>query len=309
MARRSRFSTPKYALEAFFWNASTSMLGVLPQWALRLVARSFACFAFDAVRIRRKVTLANLKIAFPDASDQERRKLARASYEHAVYGTAEFVRLSRKNALKSPEISIEVIDPHRALDRLNETAVVFTLGHLGSWEFLASYWSNRGIPLAILYKPMHNPILDAEFLRMRQSSNARFIATRLDARQMWRELKQSADEKRALIFLADQDARRDGIFVPFFGKNASTAAGPATLALRLNLPLVPLACVRDGLWKFKVIFGEPIEPLEGGRTAENIARLTQMHAKALEEVVREYPEQYMWFHQRWKSLPRKKKRQ
>ncbi len=279
----------------------------LPAPALVIVARAFASLAFDIFRARRAVTLANLAIAFPEKPEPERRRIARASYEHAFYGAAEFVRMTRQGALANNHLQITSINEPDVSELLKDHGVIVTLGHFGSWEFLAHYWMQRGVNLTILYKPMHNPIVDAEFLRMRQGSNAHFLSTRTEPRQMLSEMKRAAENKGVLVFLADQDARKDGVFVPFFGKNASTAAGPATMALRLNLPILPLACIRTGLWNFQMIFGELIEPLPGGRTPENIHHMTEMHAAALEQMIRLAPEQYMWFHDRWKSAPRKKR--
>lgn len=301
--RRSRYPL-KHRFEALSWAMWTGLLRRLPLRLLPLAARLVARYFFDILRFRRRVTLENLAIAFPERSRAERVRLGRACYEHTVYGTAEFLRLtSRRNLPASlPNVEVQNEDEIRRLNQ--DTAVVVTLGHLGSWEFLPHYFSACGYRLAIIYKPMHNPILDAQFLALRGNAQSQFISTRLEPRQMWKALKEAAAEKRVLVFLADQDARRRGIFVPFFGKEASTAAGPATVASRLNLPIVPMACIRTAPWHFRITFSPAIHPGADGRTAEAVRDLTAAHTAALEAAIRQAPEQYMWFHRRWKSQPR-----
>jgi len=306
MARKRRpFLSLRHRLEAAVWSSAEAALGWTPDRALPALARAFARIAFDILRLRRAVTLSNLSLAFPEWTDRQRISVGRACFEHAIYGVAEFSHLTRPGALQSAKVRVEVVDEHRTLERLQHQPLVITVGHLGSWEFLPHYWGMRGVQLGILYKPMHNPFVDARFLRQRQTSNARYISTRLAPRQMWAALRAAVDEGRNLVFLADQDARRDGVFVPFFGKPASTATGPATVAARMNLPIIPVSCIRTGLWQFRLEIGAAIEPPPGGRSSETVRWLTEQHAAALEASIRQAPEQYMWFHQRWKSRPRR----
>jgi KDO2-lipid IV(A) lauroyltransferase len=92
-------------------------------------------------------------------------------------------------------------------------------------------------------------------------------------------------------------------FVPFFGKPAGTALGPAVLHRRTGAALIPLACFVDGPGKLHMVFGEPIVPLEGFDD-EDCAIMAAIN-KALEDLIRVHPEQYLWFHDRWKSARRK----
>ncbi len=306
MARHDR-PTLMHRLEALSWYVAAATHRHLPAPVLRMVAKAQAFAAFDLLRFRRDITLSNLATAFPELSEKERRRIGRASFEHALYGAMEFVTLNKMDPAEFGKLRVDVVNEEYATDLADKGAFVITLGHLGSWEFLPKYWSSRGFRFSILYKPMHNPIMETHFQQLRASEHVRYISTRLDPRSMWKELVNAANEKRAIVFLADQDARRDGAFVPFFGRDASTATGPATLALRMNLPILPVSCIRVGQRHFKLELAEPIYPPAGGRTPENIRWLTEQHVAALECAVRAAPEQYMWFHQRWKSKPRRRR--
>ena len=110
-----------------------------------------------------------------------------------------------------------------------------------------------------------------------------------------------------LTIVADQDARRHGIFVDFFGKPASTAEGPALFSWKLNLPIAPLFSVRlPGPRRELKAIGLPlIHPDPSAPREEEIRRLTEAHVRALEDTIRRYPDSYFWLHRRWKTRPKR----
>lgn len=306
MKKQRRFARIQYRLEAIGWNAATWLLSHLPGWALVMVARFQARMLFDVLRIRRRITLSNLATAFPELTEIDRKRIGRKSYEQAVYSMAEFARLAEPGALEDQRIKIEVCGQEQFMELHKKGPLVIAVGHLGSWELLSHYWSSKGAKIAILYKPMHNPLIDRQFLRSRMTSHSQYLSTRTDRRLLWKQMKDAVLQGRSLAILGDQDARRDGVFVPFFGRMASTAAGPANVALRMNLPIVPMNCLRTGIWRFRIVFQPAILPPEGGRTAENVRLLTEQNSRALEQAIRLAPEQYMWVHDRWKTRPKNK---
>jgi len=105
----------------------------------------------------------------------------------------------------------------------------------------------------------------------------------------------------AIAMLADQDARRDGVFVPFFGRPASTAAGPAWLSLATGAPIVFCTITREADGRFVLRFQPPLVPLGDAADAAAVRVLTARHTALLEAVVRERPEQWFWLHKRWKT--------
>ena len=103
--------------------------------------------------------------------------------------------------------------------------------------------------------------------------------------------------------LADQDARRDGVFVPFFGTPASTATGPAWLSLATGAPIVFCTITRAPDGRFEMCFRQAIVPQGEASDAAVVRTLTARHTAMLEAVVRERPEQWFWLHKRWKTSP------
>jgi KDO2-lipid IV(A) lauroyltransferase len=108
---------------------------------------------------------------------------------------------------------------------------------------------------------------------------------------------------RCVALLADQDARGRGIFVPFFGRLASTPPGPAQLAARTGTPIVMGFAVRGPDLRHELTVLPPLEARAGEREEREVERLTALHAAALEDWVRRYPDHWFWAHRRWKTRP------
>jgi KDO2-lipid IV(A) lauroyltransferase len=106
-----------------------------------------------------------------------------------------------------------------------------------------------------------------------------------------------------VALLADQDARRSGIFVNFFGTPASTFQGPAQFAYRAGCPIVCCYIVRRKDETHTAVFFPPIYPRADGERDAEIRRLTEEHTKILEGYVSRYPDHYFWAHKRWRTKP------
>jgi Kdo2-lipid IVA lauroyltransferase/acyltransferase len=106
---------------------------------------------------------------------------------------------------------------------------------------------------------------------------------------------------RAVAFAADQNAGRSGVFVPFFGRLASTHRGPALFAVKTDAPVFLGYCVRTSNGYAGGL--EPIEVDRSGKLDDVVYNITAAFTKRLEEVVRSVPDQYLWLHRRWKTRP------
>jgi KDO2-lipid IV(A) lauroyltransferase len=106
--------------------------------------------------------------------------------------------------------------------------------------------------------------------------------------------------------LADQDAGRRGFLLPFFGRLTSTYNGPASLAIRLGVPLVPAFCLRQPDGRFRLVLFPNIEPDPTAERAAEERRIMTEYNRLVETVIRMAPEQYFWWHRRWKTNPRRR---
>jgi KDO2-lipid IV(A) lauroyltransferase len=134
---------------------------------------------------------------------------------------------------------------------------------------------------------------------VRESSGLKIIPRRISALAAVRRLRRN----EIVGILADQNTRKQNVFVDFFGVKAATTPGPAALALRTGAHLVPAFMLREGPGRHKLIIEEPIEPVRTGDLEADIIATTQKCADILEKYVRQYPPQWFWVHRRWSSRP------
>jgi KDO2-lipid IV(A) lauroyltransferase len=154
----------------------------------------------------------------------------------------------------------------------------------------------------VVVKPLSNPGADAWLSRLRNVAGLDQLPIGAGVRGALRRLKAGG----AVAMLADQDARRDGVFVPFFGHLASTPIGPAWLSLASGAPLVFGTCLRGADGRYEARFLPPLVPQGRPDDANDVLALTRRHTGMLEAAIRERPEQWFWLHKRWKTAPRVK---
>ena len=253
---------------------------------------------------RTQVARVNLRIAFPDWSESEREAVLVRSFENMGRSLAEFALLARlgPEALRE-RVRIEGVEHFEAARSASKSGGVIAItGHFGSWELLAAAMAAHGFPFVAVQRPRASPLLDAIVERYRRSGGAEFLARGDAARAALRALR----EGKAVAILYDQDVPKDeGVFVPFFGRLASTRDGPVRIALRTRAPVVPIFLHRIGASSTHVAqFRPPIEMLrpEGdveGAIRENARRLTL----AIEQEIVRAPDHWSWIHRRWKTQP------
>jgi KDO2-lipid IV(A) lauroyltransferase len=256
--------------------------------------------AVHRLGIRREVVDENLRLAFPEKNDSWIEGVTRATYEHLGREAVAMMRLSKLNAKAVIDRTITVgwEEAEGALDE--GRGLLLVTGHYGNWEIAAAAVAARGVPIAAIVRRQGNRLVDERLQELRRSLGVETIYQSQAATQVPRLLRANG----VIGIVGDQDARRAGIFVPFFGRPASTHRGPALFALRLNAPV--FSCIARRLPGPKVryeIAGERVDVTRTGDLENDVTALTAELAIRLERQVRQAPEQYFWFHKRWKSRP------
>ncbi len=178
---------------------------------------------------------------------------------------------------------------------------IFVTPHIGNWEVLPYISSIVGIPLAVVVRPLDNAYLERLVYAQRAGSGQVIIPKSNAMFVLQRTLMQG----NSIGLLPDQSTMK-GIEVNFFGRKATTTPVPAILAINYNRPVVVVACCRKPDGKYEGFVSDPIRP-EGHKSEKaEIFRITEEMNKEMESIIRKYPEQYLWIHNRWKRYKHKK---
>jgi len=278
------------------------MLGALP----RPMARSFAVAATRILLLLmpelRKIAELNLKLAFPEWTEQQRRAVMKQMTRNLGWMAAEFARFPKYT--KEDIEKLVMLDGHENFlaGQSRGKGVLYLTGHIGAWELSSYAHALYGYPLHYMARPLDNQPLDALVNRYRGLSGNKPIYKNEAARTMLRVLKDAG----TVGVLADQNTMpEEGVFVDFFGTPACTTTGIARVALHTDAAVVPgYAFWDENLRKYRLRFEPPVELVRTGDTERDVLENTQRFAKVLEEIIRKYPGQWIWIHARWKVRPK-----
>lgn len=254
---------------------------------------------------RRKVVMANIDQVFGDTlSALQKSHLAKAFYSHLVTSVKEMIHL-RFMSDKKLRDSVEVRGHERLLKIVAENKGVLILtGHFGSWEFapiggVANFKEFKGQFHFIRRTLSSSKFLERTLFRRYYEAGLNVIPKKNSLQQVCDALEQN----HAVIFVLDQHAsieNRDGIAVEFFGKKAGTYRSLASFSRHTGVPVVPAAGYRLENGRHVLEFFEPIPWKDYGSTQESLYRNTLAYNQALERIILEHPEQWLWLHKRWK---------
>jgi Kdo2-lipid IVA lauroyltransferase/acyltransferase len=264
------------------------------------VGARIGAFGYRPLGIRRGVVERQIAAAFPERSESDVRRLARAAYEHLGRSSIEAAilpGLGRNAVLEKFEGAddYEVVEEAMSQGR----GLIFVTGHLGNWELAGAYVAARGVPLDAIARRMKNPLFDRYLTETRSQIGMHVVHDSEAVRRTPRSLR----EGRGVAFLADQGVLGlASTFVPFFGRPAKTPRGPAVFALRLGVPVVFGVAVRQPSGKYRLVF-ERVAVDDTGDRDRDVDTIVARYTATLEKWVRRYPEQYFWHHRRWRRQP------
>jgi Kdo2-lipid IVA lauroyltransferase/acyltransferase len=282
----------------------TGFLGALP---LTVAMRLAAAVAAGMIRVSgrlRRIGLVNLRIAFPEKSDPERLQILLASYRNLGRMVAECAHLTR---LTSANVRATVVPDdgpiwtNEMLPHLQSQGILILTGHFGNWELFAYAYGLLGHPVSLVHQTIKNPLVDDYVERMRGGGGTKLFRKQEAARSVLRAL---ADRDLVVLPLDQNQSRRAGIFVDFFGLPASTSAGMARIALRTGAPIYPAFLLRDGeTARHRIVFLPRVEFASMADRDSAARELTQRCTAVLESMIRRHPDHWLWTHKRWRTRP------
>jgi KDO2-lipid IV(A) lauroyltransferase len=252
---------------------------------------------------RRKIALNNLHDALqPGADEATQERIARDCFKHFGRLITDTIwlfprkreQLDRLIKVRGQENIQKAYDSGRG--------VLLFSGHFGHWELVALYQGYLGMPLGLVTRPIDNPAVEHFLADLRCRSGNEIIHKKNATRRVVRRLREGG----GVAIVIDQDQGDGAIFVPFFGRPASTTPTVASLALKTGAAIIPTYSLPVPGGGYEIIYGPEVtlDSLPDGEC--RVTALTAKCTAILEGWIRERPECWLWMHRRWKSTPRER---
>jgi KDO2-lipid IV(A) lauroyltransferase len=281
--------------------------GLLPRSAARAYGAGVAFVFFAALPRLRRIASFNLKLAFPDWSDAQRRGVVNGMIRQLGWMGGEFSQFPKYTAERIKEIVVlDGVENFLEAQRAGKGVLILT-GHFSAWELAPFAQARFGHPMSFLAREVENVRVDALVNSYRTLSGNKPIEKNQSARAVLRALAEGGK----VGILADQNTiLEEGVFVDFFGIPASTTTGIARMALHTGAAVVPGYLLWDtAIGKYRLRFDPVVELSRTGNvsekeyTEEDVRENTARFTRVIEEIVRKNPEQWVWVHKRWKTRP------
>jgi KDO2-lipid IV(A) lauroyltransferase len=288
----------RWAIEGGAAHAFVSLARLVPEGAVPLVGAVIGN-VFGGLDVRhRRIARENVRGALGHVlGDAAQRRIVRRSFAHFGRVGLEVSRFGRMTS-----DSCHHIAHHEGLEHLQAAhargrGVLIVSAHFGNWELHALLQGWVGYPLGLVVRPMDNPAIERLISRLRgQSGN-----TTLSKRRSLGTVQSALRRGEIVGVLVDQRPRHGGILVPFFGRPALTSSAPALLALRTGAAMLPAFSVPRAEGGYRLVYEPEIRVERSGNIEADALRLTAAYTRSVERWVREYPELWLWMHNRWKS--------
>jgi len=276
-------------------------LGILPRRLARAVGSAIGWVAFHGLGRLRKVGLRNLELAFPSKTASEREAILRAVYRNLGRLLAEFCQMPGYSpAQASRFIRYEGLEHYLAARERGKGVLVLT-GHLGAWELSSFYHSLMGYPMGMVIRRLDNPLVDAFVNRIRCLHGNRVVHKDDFARGLISSMR--AGETVGILMDTNMTPPQ-GVFVPFFGIEACTASGMARIAQKTGAAVVPgFLLWEESEQRYVLHFGEALNLIHTADSEADATANTALFTAVIERYIRDYPEQWLWMHRRWKTRP------
>jgi Kdo2-lipid IVA lauroyltransferase/acyltransferase len=266
----------------------------LPRRLVRAFFGGLGLLAY-ALHVRRQVVLGNLRLAFPEKGEDERRAIARTTYRRLGEMIPEFLRVPYLSKEELEQL-FEYVDWDRFLGALAAgQGVIACTAHFGNFDLLAAAQNLRGVPMTIVARQLRFGLWRGT--RARSGVETLYVQPRETLSAAVRALRAG----RVLGYVIDQsEPNRNAIYPTFFGVPVATAATPAVLARRTGAPVVFAVSLPLPDGRHRVVIEGPLHPPDTGDWERDVLAFMQDLNDRLERWVRAHPEHWYWLHRRWK---------
>lgn len=296
----------KKLIQARHWTLATAaqvFIGVLKLVPARLALGAVSAIApaIGKLTPRHKIALDNLRKAFPEKSADEINKIAMGMWRNMGLLAAEYVYLDQlfdyhPDNEKPGRVEVQGLEIFERLHSESGRYVFFT-GHTGNFELLPICAATFGLEITALFRPPNNPYIAKKVLAARETNMGTMVPSKAGA--AW-ALASALDRGKSVGMLVDQKFKR-GKDTQFFNRPVKTNPLAAKLARQYDCPVHPARCIRLPGGRFRLELEEAVELPRDNSGEIDLDASCQVFNDVIERWVREYPDQWMWFHRRWKT--------
>jgi KDO2-lipid IV(A) lauroyltransferase len=267
------------------------------------VARLLGDAVYTIDKKHRNRAITNLRRSFPTMPEHQLQHLARRSMQNLFMFFVEVLFTTRLLRIDTWARYVRLDNFHDVLEMLlrKRHGLIMLSGHFGNFEISNYVIGTLGFQTVAIGRPLDNPYVNDWLMGVRQKQGAKIIAKK----GATDEVTEVLDQKGTVGFVADQNAGSKGIFVDFFGRKASTYKSIGLIAMQYEVPVVVGYARRNGArFRFTVGVQDIIYPREWKDQPDPLRYITQRYTRAIEDMVRAEPGQYLWAHRRWKTRPK-----
>lgn len=278
-----------YKIQYFIFKTFRYILLLFPEKVRFKFAEKLGIIGFYLIKKRRMIALANLELAFPEKTIQERKKIVKESYK--IMAKAFLSTLWFEDYLKT-NVDLEDFDRVASIKERGN-GIVVALIHMGNME--ASLKAGEKYKVVTVAKTQRNPYIDNFITEARKKLNVTLLKK---SKQTSRELLEEIEKKNVVALFTDH--RDKGSKVEFFGEETVSPTGVINIALKNGLPLVIAYNVMHEDNTCTTYFTKELELIKTNSFKNDVRVNTQLMMNVIENIIRNYPNQWMWFHDRWK---------
>ena len=266
---------------------------LLPRKLTLFFGRMLGSFFYYFIPLRKSIAMKNLEIAFPNWNSNKKKSLLHSCYRHYGMVLADFFRLPKVMREKD---KIIVHIPPESLELLKQSSGGIILsGHIGNWEYIGPSLGIHNIKCAGVAQIQRNSTSNQYFNELRRSENVKIIPVDGGSKMMIQTIR----DGNYLGLISDQNAGQRGTEAQFFNSPVSVPKGAAAFHLKTNTPILVGFCILSKDFTYHLSFEELDVERLSDNSNEAIVEINRRYSKLLEEIVREYPKQYFWFHRKW----------
>jgi KDO2-lipid IV(A) lauroyltransferase len=260
------------------------------------IGKLFGILMYVLAVQQRRLVIRNLRFCYPEWHNGQIKRFAKRVFENFGITLIEvcqsafmsWEKLSRRYRVNGEEILINALKANKG--------ILIVTAHIGNWEVAQHYMHNFEKPFSVVATRMKQAWAN----RLLDHLRSRFGNTVIDKKGGLSNIMQALRREEIVALLIDQSRRKQGIEVTFFGHEATATPAAALLAMRCKSTVLPMFCVRDPDGQLTVHVKPPLETIRTGDLRRDLQTNTQVMMNAVEEMIREYPDQWFWTLKPWK---------